>query len=579
MKKRTDKQKKEKKQKSQKQPKEKKSRLERKWIIVIISVSILAALAVSISVPLVWYRNRKSEQVEYAISESLREYELGYVEKAKRTLDKNLSSFKGSDFFWMHILKHVYKLTHDAENTDYIYYQKWAERAFKDTKGKEIGIVFADSLSKNGYFKEAFKILKDNNLKKAEALKAYCLKMSGNITRENLKKIIPDYQILIQISEIEKADEMKNLAQRYKLPELYQNVAVLLMKEASLTEGYKVSSEFLQSSRPLLHSFIAYDNGRFKEAFDSFQFYKSYTDDIEKDEILYHCDLLNRIEENEQALTMLYDFIKRWPEYSPVPYNNIAYLEKGRRSDDDRLQLLQDGLRLFSGNIELVLSVADLLIEKGEIDRAKAVIEDFLRINPENVEARLKYNFLADDIPIEKFIGVLWQMHYENPDNERILQMAAWYLTGIYDYRELKLVLERSEQVLGQRPWIELYYGILYANAGNTSRAHASFLQSADKFKLSWQNFYNAALISYVEADYRTCLEELDNAQELYSGDEDQTFTSNFFWLRGEVANTRKDYLLAKDYLIKANSINPGNLKAQLRLKTVNNILEEQNND
>ncbi|MBN2652850.1 MAG: hypothetical protein JXR63_10750 [Spirochaetales bacterium] len=547
-----------------------KPRLEKKWIFLIIAFSVLVTLSISISVPVLIVRHKLATQVSQTLKDASSYAGSGYVEKAKRTLDRNLSLFEGPEVLWIEILRLVEDLSSRTEDSDF--YLKWADKAYSDKKTNYLSIIYADALCRNDDFKKAFNVLKKSNKPEAQALKAYALKRSLSDDLKDLDSIDVEYRIFFDMENITSSSEYLTLAKKYNRDEFKKNAALLMMAEANLKDAYQLSRSDLWEKYPLLHSYIAYDNSEYEDALSVFDYYSS-KNQISDDLKLYKIDLLIKLNEINQALNLYYEFIDERPDYSFVPYNNIAFLEKGTVTDESRMKILKKGLEYFEGNIDIVLSLVDLLVSNGEDQAAVEMLSEYLRLYPENVEARLKYNFLSEKDSIEKFIGILWHMDFENPDNERILQMLAWYLLGIYDYVELEIVLDTAEQRFGYKSWIQLYYGILYAYQGKSISAHDSFIASV-KYRKSWEGFYNAALISYTQANYGDAIEELDSASSLIASADDSVAESNFYWLKAEIANSQKDYIKAKELLMKAIDLNQKNLKAQLRLKTVDSLLK-----
>lgn len=545
-----------------------KSKLEKKWIILIVLISVSLVLSVTILTPLFVIKQKLATQVTQTLKEAYSNVDSGYMEKAKQNLDKNLSVFSGPQTLWIEVLRLVELLARETEDNDY--YLKWAKKAHADKKSPNLAIIYADALCKAGEYKKAFNVVKNLNTAEAKAIKAYSLKRTGNASAKDIAFIDSEYSVFFKLSEITTSEEYIGLDKRFNRDEFKKNAAVLMMAEANLKDAYNLSKNKLWERYPLMHAYISYDNYEFNDALTSLDYFFSKNPSTE-DLLLFQNDILIKIGENEKAIDFYYNFIEENPEYSFIPYNNVSLLEKNNISDNSRLDILKKGHKYFSNNVDLVLSLSDLYVKKNDVDQALEVLKEYLRLYPDDVEAKLKYNFLSEKETVEKFIGILWQLRYDNPDNQRVLQMLAWYLLGIYDFVELEIVLETAEETFGYLPWIKLYYGILDAQKGDTFSAYDNFLSSV-KYQKCWEGYYNAALISYTQANYPAVIENLEEAFRLVTNE--NLAESNFYWLMAEVENSKENYTKAKDFLILSLGKNPQNLKAQLRLKTVDNILK-----
>ena len=275
---------------------------------------------------------------------------------------------------------------------------KAAEKAFKAQNSAEAKNIIMQSESLFA------------NLELAEKAKFYALK--GNVlldlakknveTSKNLDGAASAFQTLITLEENEKKKKFTEGAK------VSMNEIVGLL----VTEAIKLGEvkEFAKAAERL---FIAYQLDKTKE--DNLYFAASYAvNGQDYDKALEYYDMLKKMNYSGEKTT-----------YSAVNVisNNVeSFATKEERDQSVKLTLHKDPTdeKVPSKKGEIYGNYALILIQKGEIEKAKAAVSEARKLNPDDVslivtEANMYFN-LNDFTTYQKLIGEAVQKDPNNPE-------------------------------------------------------------------------------------------------------------------------------------------------------------------
>ncbi len=549
---------------------------------IILSIIILSLLGVGIFFLVKkGLENKKNSQVSYYLDIVDDKISRGNYEYAVETLDNisNLGEYKSVDY---RVLKRAYILSSKLNNYEillkfsklaYDNFPKELEfrklyiysllrtynnsKAYKDLtpfiKGDDYSNLLTEAIIKNSDY-EASKLYDENltNIGKTVLSVAF-----GDNPRlfEDLFNYSGDYKLAINAIlyylKYGKIESAYNIFDAYISESLLSNINDEISRVNKNNSLYRIGA------------YLAYDMKKYEEALIYVQLVSIPEDSsLDRDWTLFVADINLKLENREKAKKLYTNFISRYPDFSYIPYFNLTFLVN---DIDIALDFLNRGYEYFSSNTTIVLAISDYYLKLGDLDKAQKVLKEFLLVEPENIEATIQYNFLNSNVSPERYIGVLWNMYNLNKQdkNERIPVTLLWFLVGLNDTQEINRVLLTVEADYGYRSWISFYRGVLAIMQENFKDAYIYFRRCCDetvykkieknRYYMSWQPFYNCALLSFYFNDYsqaRIEIEELllfldDSNKEIYS--KVKTLSGKIYLAQGDKAKALREFEIAKD--------------------------------
>lgn len=329
---------------------------------------------------------------------------------------------------------------------------------------------------------------------------------------------------------------------------LYINAALLWAKDGEIDKAYSVIDKLDKEGLEELGALLAYDSGRQSEALlrllelptsdaikynnvtligDLFYLKENYSRSRYYYEKALELDIINAAPYlNISAIYIKMDNIK-----SAISYldSGVLRLKKSINSMTSHVDKLKDDLTtivdLDEKNItkrliqkdesqlkiveneykELVLLSYHLYKEINSNKRIK-ILEDYRTLFPRDVKVELLYmrennSKLNPDL----FIAKLWTLLNTDIDNREVSEFLVWYLLGVENYTDIKLVLERSEHRHPEDNWTEYYRAILNGLDGNYKTAITQFNSSQLNVD-SWEILYNSGIMEMALQNYSEAL-------------------------------------------------------------------------
>ena len=203
--------------------------------------------------------------------------------------------------------------------------------------------------------------------------------------------------------------------------------------------------------------------------------------------------------------------------------NNILWQSKMQLNTNwmEAKRILQNGLKKFPKNIELLLLMAEIYFSKKLFRKAIGVYHDILRIEPDNSNAifQLANSFMAIneyklaidyyDKLFSNFPELLYNKAFayskigRNDKSIEILENIFYYkITSLLPYvflaelyfldgrhKDSIKTLEKAQQQFGKRGNTSYLMGLAYFNLNNVLKAYVEF-ENAEKLNVNSANFY-----------------------------------------------------------------------------------------
>jgi tetratricopeptide (TPR) repeat protein len=183
--------------------------------------------------------------------------------------------------------------------------------------------------------------------------------------------------------------------------------------------------------------------------------------------------------------------------FSFVPYLNLAWVSQRQGFDEKALALLREADARFPDSAAAVFEYVKLLFRRGEKAEARRVLDEYLKRNPDDFEARfLKLHLEEDEYSAEHYLLRLKDMYFEHPKNERIAAELVATLFVDEDLSGARAILTHYAEVTGsgRTGWAEDARGLLEAVEGNLNQATAR-LGEAIALQDRWEYRYNRASV------------------------------------------------------------------------------------
>jgi tetratricopeptide (TPR) repeat protein len=214
--------------------------------------------------------------------------------------------------------------------------------------------------------------------------------------------------------------------------------------------------------------------------------------------------------------------LQNYPRYSALPYRNSVFFQH-RRKPWSGFSFLQRSLPIFPENYSLALDYAKSLAALGRREESRAEGEKIFaafsaradEVSREDTLAAEDTRVLAlvterEDIPLARFVGGLWFLRNDYPDNPSIPALLRPHLLSQHDYTALRTLLTETEADSHSLS----YLAGLSIVEKDLPAARELLRRQTEKFPLCPEGFYNLGLVEQELAQGEAALAAFRTAEE-----------------------------------------------------------------
>lgn len=551
------------------------------FIVACVSVCVfIAAGGAAVAITEWSVRQKAQSQVLYQLSTIDDQIAKGHYAQAERLLD-DLKDFSYDFSLYKEIMKRVFRIAEVQNRYErFLSFAQSAAETYPNEEEAESLYIYA--LLKNHQADKAWEAvsLSFQNRRVLPSLFAEAALRSGNGSQVKAVSLDAFSRAALSIALSDDPNGYLYLKDRIDDPRLVKNYIISLALSGNLSGALDLFNEEIGIQNPMLGSYLAYDAGDFEKAYSYAQMLdKNFFMETNRDWYLFLADLCMETGVVNEASSLYADFVNNYPDYSFVPYFNLAWIYKGT---PDAVKYMEQGVAAFPDIAVLNLKLAQDYMALGQNEKARAVLKNFLQTDADNVDAVLAYRFSDTAASPELFIGVLWNLYNKNKKvNEKIPQIFLWYLVGLSDSAEMDRLLSHCRRDYGERAWIDFYAGVSAVLKEDFNAAYDAFLactqkaeRSSDSFPMGYQPFYNCALLSLYFGHPDQALKEAD-ALRSYIDWEDDALSAAVHVLYGRIYLMKDEREKAMRSFRLAHDLDPANIEVVSYLDYLNSGIEK----
>jgi len=343
---------------------------------------------------------------------------------------------------------------------------------------------------------------------------------------------------------------------------LIADAALLYAEEAYIREANSILKNTPDKSFPELSLQMAYDADDSRYGLVLVQELLSGRTDADSGLRLYQADFSIALERHKEAVEIYRDLIRSNPEYSVLPFINMAVLDSSAAEE----YLLQ-GLEYFPESTVLLERLGELYYQKGALISAKEVFTRLLQISDGHPEARIRLADMELGAGSQGSTARLWDS-YHGEKGESLALFLGWRLFGNRDQDGLRVLLDLQRQRNG--PDQNLLEGLYLSLAGDFANAAEKF-EAAYQRSSFWEYLFNAGRLFLEAGDAERALSAFNRADEIFTLREDLSAENRSrVWLGiGESHMADGDRKSAVNALTYALDLDPTNLRARLMINAL----------
>jgi tetratricopeptide (TPR) repeat protein len=324
---------------------------------------------------------------------------------------------------------------------------------------------------------------------------------------------------LLGLSEERDPVRLEAAAKGYGDARLWLDAALGWMKAADAQRAERAweavgrAADLPASREPAIY--IAYDCGKYEEALAALQSEARVV--VRPDRMILAADLSLLLGRVREAGAGYLSAVEAWPDYSWVPYLNLASLEEQAGDGEGAERRRARAQALFPGVEAVALRYTADLQGRGDIEGARAAIVRFLQGAPDSLAANLRLLDLKGAAASPAvYTAALWGLLRRHPDDGRLCRVLVLYLLELRDFDGAGMALAEFERASsgGGRAWLEEYRSVLAAAQGDYAGATAAMLRSID-LEPTWKRHYNLGVLHGAAGRAQGAIEELRQAEEL----------------------------------------------------------------
>ena len=513
----------------------KKKRSITRIVLAVILVSILGGIGFWIG----FRRQHRAKQsrnlgeilteVDYALS-------LGYTLRAGDLLSVAADQAYGERNH-LRILKRVYqigKLTGDFESLEI-----YAGSALIKLSGSlAIKQAYAYAALRSARYSEALNAFEGT----PKNVPLQYLWAEANVVNDqtipDIDRLQQNLRQLISLLDEDRASVLERSAKTLGDDRILLDSALRWMAEEEPAQAFQLIDAGVAATFPEPSAYIAYESGNLDQAA---RFIELLQPGEEKPElILLYADILRFLNRPAEAREQYQRLIVKLPEYSWMPYLNLAWLLEQEGEADAGRTVREDAFTLFPEEEQVVLSLAESLWISGDKGSAQRLIDDFLDDDPTNLQAfLLRQKIVRGESP--KLLGAaLWRFFNQYPDNKDLCDRLVIFLLNRSDLQSAIIALNQFDNA--SNPVQVAYLRGITAGLVQKYDASIQSFQESIAYRNGWRNRYNLSLVLQANRQYPEAIRTLLQAENLLSNRSADEFMTEQSRVRSRLAEVYLAY-------------------------------------
>lgn len=186
-----------------------------------------------------------------------------------------------------------------------------------------------------------------------------------------------------------------------------------------------------------------------------------------------------RAENYNKALAVAREAREKFPEHKEL-WGMEAYVLARMSKVDDAEKLLQESLKQYPGDEDLLFSLGTVQHEQGREAEAMKTMEQIITINPRNYQALnyVGYTLADNNVELKRAMTLITAALEQNPDADFIVDSLAWVQYRLGMFEEAWKSINRCLVLGGDEAAIWEHYGDIALALGKKDEAVKGYTQS-----------------------------------------------------------------------------------------------------
>jgi tetratricopeptide (TPR) repeat protein len=316
---------------------------------------------------------------------------------------------------------------------------------------------------------------------------------------------------------------LQRLGSELNEPRIHLDAALLWMAEGDTDNAFTLVSRYLED--PLFREptiYIAYDAGNEQAALNLLQREREGGRSADRADLyILEADLNMLLGDPTEATRLYREVIDLYPQYSWVPYLNLAILTQQRG-------YLDSAFTYFPEVGSVVMSYARSLVEFKNHERAAEILENYLEEHQDDYQAQLLLLDVQNRAASPAvYQAALWKLYNNHPHSRLLCEHLFLYLLEFNDFSAAEAVLRHYQLATAkmQEPWFLDLRAIL-STARRDDEEAVRLLRERLILADSWQARYNLGLLLGKAHQPRQAITQFIEAENQLDTDRRQYYQS-----------------------------------------------------
>ena len=545
--------------------------MKRRTILILSSIGGVLIIAVITLYFIFYLQSKRAESITGLLQRADEEISRGYFFHAEQTI-REAGKKANSSNTWLMVFKRVVPLCESVKDYSLLY--DLSSKAVKDLPGNEEIRAFSvlSSLRTGRYEKAYSEAKKYLNSETYTNLKAEALLRMGVEPDPGESEAGDIYTAIRETLSSRNPEVFEEAAGKLKDPRLYLDASLLWILSGNPQRAYTVFfGNIPAGSYTEAGFFISYDAEEYDRALNLLETLERNKALSSEELLLLRADIHMLEKDYPKAENLYKNVIQASPDYSWIPYLNLAWIAEKRGDHTNEIENLMLSYEKFPDKKEVVLTLSWYLAQQNREENAEEKLQNFLKKYPDDVDAKILRLIIREGLYNEKrYLGSLWELFNLHPDNILLAQYFSWYLIGLGDLEGLKIVLKNFSNAVGDMEWVQFFYGLIYTLKGEYHRAEKCFKISLEQ-NFRWETSYNLGVLYLFAGDVDTALEYFQRADDYLAGNmhESNIMKKKSIVLTkiGKIMYAKGNSTAAKRHISYALDMDRENLEALFLLK------------
>ncbi len=315
-------------------------------------------------------------------------------------------------------------------------------------------------------------------------------------------------QALVDLQRVDDAiNELRNIRLYSKSPaNIDIIIAKLFLQKKEINKAKEILTKLTKepaSDEPrYILALLAYEEKDYDTSLTHLAHIGSGSDFFE-DSVYLQTRIYQTLGKTEEAIHLLEKHIAGEANRSPLFYTLLSSLYQERGENLIAMNLMATAVDLYPDNYQLLFEYGLVLEKSGLSQKAIAVMERVLELQPDHAEALnyIGYTWADKNMNLDQALEYILQANELKPDNGFIIDSLGWVYYRLGDFQQAVIELERAVKLMPKDPHI-------FEHLGDAYRALKRFPEAIKSYKKAYKMFKE-------EKDKTTIQQKIDALQNL----------------------------------------------------------------